>query len=437
MALNTALPRLFPRSVRTIFLAISLVLSFRCFQFFPNIAPLQEAWFILVVLALGLVYLPRRWRMGGPLNHLEKYALFVLFVIPVWSAFAARGEFGQPMIYGILAERGIILVGAIPLLFGFVLKNDLITMPEVESVFIFLGWSTLVLYLAMFTFLDPSSYFLAYGAGFVTSPFPDAAFVFDPIFIIFAFYYYAFKGIKSGTKADYLRSGIFFLFCFLIIRGRSFVLSLLAAFLWFGIIWSPNKRRLLSFLLKITLIGAIILLVLNYSNSELFNVMTGKFSDAFTVLFTGEQSNDPSANSRISQTIIALPYIDKHWLFGNGVVSAQWNGGLQSTISEYFHPSDIGILGAIYLLGVMGTGIYLYQFRLAISYARERSDRLNQFRDFCNASKGFLLCFAIRSLATAEFMFRPEAVFFFLTILMVCNNEPDSVVNNSRQSNGV
>ena len=55
-------------------------------------------------------------------------------------------------------------------------------------------------------------------------------------------------------------------------------------------------------------------------------------------------------------------------MLGNGFISNQWNGGWREILG-YFYPVDIGILGNIFVFGILGTFLlYLpYWFSLDIS----------------------------------------------------------------------
>ena len=121
----------------------------------------------------------------------------MLFTIPIPSAVAAQREFGQPLVYGILAQRGVALIAVSTLLTYQALATNVITLGDIERSLLVLAWITLTLYFAMHLFFDPSSYYYEYGAGFVTSPVSgDATFAFDAGFIIYALYYYGFKALR-------------------------------------------------------------------------------------------------------------------------------------------------------------------------------------------------------------------------------------------------
>lgn len=411
---NTTKPRI-PRRTRLTILVVVLALSFQTFHYFPGMSLVQDAWYVLMSIALIGIYLPWRRRQQGSPRSLEAYVLVVLALVPLWSAYAAQREFGQPLLYGLLAQRGFVLVAGIPLLTHQALATRSITRRDLEHAMVFLAWSTMFLYLAMFLFLDAGSYFSAYGLGFVTNDGKEAKFKFNVVFIVFGFFYYAFKGLRHQSRPDYLRCASFFFFLLLITHGRSLLLSLILSFLTLVILWTPNKTRLLSYLPKVALTAGFFWIGLFFFNHDLYVNLVDKFTSAFTVVFTGELTDDPSANARISETLLALPYIQNHWFSGNGVISNQWNGGFQNAMPGYFFPDDIGIIGVVYIYGIAGLFMFMTELKLALSFARGLPLLARQ-HPLLDAAKGFILFYALRFPATG-FFDAHEAALFFIGLL--------------------
>lgn len=409
--------------VRFGLLAIALPFSFLTFQYFPGLPLVYESWFIFMALALLLVYLPHRYRQWRQVSNFEIYVILLAISIPVWSALAALEEFGQPLLYGLLAQRGMILVAAVPLFTQMSLDRNWIRIKDIEIVLVGLAWGTLLLYLTMILLLEPSSYFEAYGLGFVSGSGPGAQFKFDVIFIVFGFYYYGFRGLRRRMWQDYLWTAVFFLFILTVIRGRSLLLALLGVYLFLTIVWTPNKAKLIALVPKIILSLGFLWMLLTFIAPDFTQSLSTKFTDAFTVLFTGEMTDDASANSRIEQTLVATPYILKNWLFGNGLVSAQWSGGIATVIGAYFHPDDIGIVGMLFLYGFAGTTFFTGQFIFASIFAKQATKISHPGQTiFIRALIALITFLALRSLATAQFAFYPEPILFATALLSAAGN---------------
>ena len=81
-----------------------------------------------------------------------------------------------------------------------------------------------------------------------------------------------------------------------------------------------------------------------------------------------ESADEASTAVRFMEYNIAVDYILKNPLLGNGFISNQWNGGWHQILG-YFYPADIGILGNIFVFGLFGTLLiylpYYFTFKMA------------------------------------------------------------------------
>jgi hypothetical protein len=125
---------------------------------------------------------------------------------------------------------------------------------------------------------------------------------------------------------------------------------------------------------------------------------------------------DLSANVRTYEVITAWPYILKHPLLGNGTLSNQWEGGTKELINSYFYAGDIGLIGVVYEVGLIGLLVFAYQFRFAIRVSGRLLGRMRSpLTDGCF---GFLLINAFYSFSAAEFVFNAETTLFFIAVLV-------------------
>jgi len=142
--------------------------------------------------------------------------------------------------------------------------------------------------------------------------------------------------------------------------------------------------------------------------------MAERYDDAFTVVLKGELSRDASANARLLETNIALPYIKGNWLFGNGDLSNQWEGGYKGRLG-YFYPSDIGMIGIIFIYGVAGLLFFYAQYIFAIRYGRAK--RKTIYNPLIDASKVYLLYMFIQSFVTGNVASSLSTSLFFIALL--------------------
>ena len=400
------------RYMRIGVIAAFLAMTFGTFQFFPGASLLKEAWIVTLAAFLILPYLYWKARIGR-VSMFELYILLIIVAIPLLSALAAWREFGQPLLYGVLSQRNNMLAAsALLLIFSF--KHNMVTLKDVNSALLFLAWGTLGLYLFMSLFLNPASY-AHYGSGFVSGGNVGTyAFKFRTEFLVFGFFYYAFIGFRHKSTRHWFLALPFLVFL-VVDGGRSLLVSTAASFLFFVWRWG-SFSRLVTYVPKVLFFGLASMIILYVNNAEYITEYASKFNAAFTVVISGEEADDVSANARIIEVAIALPYITKNWIIGNGDISNQWNGGYANVIGGYFYPSDIGIIGVLYMYGLIGTLLLLMQFIFAYRYSKSIA-RYGISSPLIDAIKGYLLYFLIHSVVTGRFAHYSEISLFFIALL--------------------
>lgn len=382
------------RYFRYLFLALFLTLTFGTFRYFPGMALLNELWLVVAFAFLAIPYLYWKARGRWRFTLFELYLLAMMAVIPLLAGVTAWREFGQPTIYGVLAQRRMILgAGALAVIYAF--RQNRVALIDIEKTLVILVWSSLLLYQFVMVWFARE-------------------FTFDNAFIVFGLYYYAFVGFRQKSKKHYLLALLLLAYLVVGVGGRSLLVSVLAAFLLFVYRWG-SPARLVLFTPRLVAVGLLFMALLYVTNAEYVALFLAKLSDAFTVVLTGKESQDVSANARLSEFTLVVPYIQERWLFGNGDISNQWHGGYEGVLGGYFYPSDIGIVGVLYMYGLVGTLLFAVQFLFAWRYAKPLTG--NHHRALVDAIKGFLLYYAIHSLVTGRFAHHAEISFMFIALL--------------------
>jgi hypothetical protein len=396
------------------FLALIFLMSFRTFQAFPGMLYVQELWFVFCWLAFVFLYLPWKTRMGLRFSALEGYVLVLMFAALFLPAWRAWREFGQPISYGILRGRGVALFG-VGLLLVNALRKRMVQLAYIEAALLFLAWGTFALYSLMRLTLNPASY-AAYGDAFVVvgSSLGDASFKLPPHFIIYGAIYYALRGIRTRRIKFYIAAAILFLFGAVGLTERGLTICFGMTLLFFLFRW----RRAGAFAIavgKFLCIAAVAIAIAWIVTPTLVSNRVAMFSDAFTVVFTGSNVEDPSANARLLESALALPYIQEHPLFGNGMISSQWRGGSRGAVGGYFHEDDIGVVGVLFSYGALGLLMFAWQYRFALSSASKLKTILHN--PLLDATKGFLLFTALISVTTGFCAWSAEVTLFFVALL--------------------
>lgn len=407
---GTGMKRLLERGV----IALALIMGFRTFQFFPGMFYVQETWYAACFLIVLFVYPFWKIRTGLRFSRFEFYLLFLMIASLVLAAWQAQRVFGQPLVYGILSQREIVVIAGW-LILANMLVRGMVKLSDVESALLFLAWGTFVLYSSARLLLKPSD-FAAYGEGFVTRAMvgTEPSFKFQPYFLVFGTFYYAILGIRTERMRYYLAAAILLLAA-LGGSGRGLAVSAAATLILFLYRLRGLRRSAIS-IAKFAGLAAVLGTVIYVIIPQRFSARIAGFSDAFAVAATGSTTGDSSANARLFETLAALPYIQAHPLLGNGVVSHQWQGGSEMAMGEYFFASDIGIFGIVFSFGIVGLLLYASQYRIAWLAVSRLPDSFQS--PLLDAVKAFVLFSAFYSLETGLCVWDAGAILFFVTLLV-------------------
>lgn len=399
--------------VRVILLALFLLLTFRVFESFPGMRYLQVSWTVLLFISAIFVYLPLKSLEYGRFRIVEVYILLMMLAIPFYAAVVAQIRFAQPLMYGVLSQRWMYYgIGA--LWIGTALRRHLFSLADLESAAVALSWSLLALYTLITLFLSAGQFsaykgFVGHGAG------EQLTFRFDNTFIIFGFLYYSFTGVRNRSLRSYLAACPFLMFMIFVTGGRSEIVCALGAFLFFAMRWTRRSRRA-TLILKGLVGVALVAAVLVVWPVPYISGLASRTSMAMTVALTGVEGADASANARISESLVAKSYLHDHWLIGNGAISEQWNGGYGGVLGAYFYPSDIGLLGIVFVYGVFG--LLAFSVQLWIAYRAARAMRMLKWHSrFSDALQGLILFVTVRSLATGGYAWRWSVCVALVVIL--------------------
>ncbi|MFC6639866.1 O-antigen ligase family protein [Sulfitobacter sediminilitoris] len=149
---------------------------------------------------------------------------------------------------------------------------------------------------------------------------------------------------------------------------------------------------------------------------EFLQTLIEPFQNAIDVVLFGIETGEPSADARLFQTMEAWPMIIEHWLLGVGFLSARWNEGFLGQFT-YFYPTDIGLLGALFVYGMLGMVIYLFVPYLAWKVSRCTPCRVGPLRIPYIASVAWLTYSFSLSVSTGFFIFSPAPTLFFIFLV--------------------
>ncbi|HUW26070.1 MAG TPA: O-antigen ligase family protein [Gallionella sp.] len=363
--------------------------------------------FLLMFVVVRYLFYPLycgRFRASG----YEKY-IFLLMCLPFYSAWRSYVVFGQPLIYGVLCQRYIWLSATALLLIN-CFRYNWVGLKDIEKSMVVLSWLCLGCYVLVQLFVNPANY--AGELQFVARSSVGYLFKFETAPLVFGFFYYLMKWFVRRSHA-YFFAVIPFLSMLLFIDKRSLHLSMIMAILL--TIWIYfDHRKLASVVFKLFFVVTSILVMVYLANPEYLDKSVTRFNEAVSVVLTAEKGDDDSSNARIGEVLIALPYIQENWMLGNGDVSSQWNGGYESILG-YFYTSDIGMIGALFVFGLIGVALVYGQF-FFVNIGQLSAVNLS-YAPFSLASFAVVLTLFFQSAIKGDIIFSPAQVLFFIVIV--------------------
>lgn len=331
-------------------------------------SPLQPyVWRYDFLITLGLcgfaaLYAALRLLNDGlRVSGLEACVLVVAGAFPLYSAWRAGVVFGQPLLYGVLAQRNM-LMAFYALVAASALRSGRLRLADAERILLALCWVSAAAFYAVT---------VARALGWEPAPILEGSEVrfgrnnFNVILMAFGVCYYFVRYVREGSA----RSGAalaFLLASIVLVReARGITVALIVA-LGFYLVGSATwrqKRRFLRLSGGLLLVLALSVVAVPGLTGRLAEVGV-LFGEAAAVVLGGS-SDDFSASARVVQFAKALPYLQDHLLLGNGLLSAQWQGGFERLLG-YFHPADLGIVGVVFLYGL--AGVVLFSVQLVVAY---------------------------------------------------------------------
>lgn len=387
------------KSTHILTLALVFIFALKFFQSTPFEALFfkLQAGFLGVILLFLIGYVVSAVMKGKAFNRVVLYYLLLIAIIPLYGAYRAGAEFGQPFIYGFLSERGWLLFG-VGIWLYYVLVAKKMTSDTMESAFVFMAWASLFIFSLFVLTFDPSQLQGSEDSSkfILNSEIRGMRFNFQTYFITFGAIYYLVRYSVRKNPIDLIFLLLFLGYIVFAVQGRTYMMTIAATFLLYW--WlSYSLSRFTLTMVKLLLFILAALMVIQAVMPDYIERMGDLFAQMFTVL-TGEESQDASANARIFQSLIVFEYFDAHplsiWL-GTGSVSNQWHDGYDS-IFGYFYPSDIGLLGGLFVYGVVGF-VFLFLFPMIISIKTFRKVTCKQ-DIFMVAIKYLLIYSLIRSI---------------------------------------
>ena len=391
-----------------VFWVTFFILSFRVMARSP-IGMIEEVLFLalLVMVVFTTVGTSVMRLLKGRFNFLFML-LIPLLIVPFISAYQAHKVFHQPFIIGLIAQRQhyILLCGFFCVI---ALQRKLISLELLEKYFVRSMLINLGIMIFFSVFIDPGMFkdteFVKYSLNKGWQyEFPNAVAIAVVIYSI---------GKAWGENKSSAYLPLFLSIAYFIIYGqdRSQILfATVTIFIYY--IFNLNIYRKIKYAFATLLSGIVLISALAIFYPDLIEHYLTLFGNASSIV-TGKEVDEASTNVRYMEGAIAIENFTKHPWLGNGSVSSQFKGGFKGFFG-YFYPSDIGILGNLFVYGIVGTIAfyipYFFGFIWSIKMRRLKSSFLN----LC--TYGMLFTFLDMITAASNIKFIGLQAFYFAII---------------------
>ncbi|HNQ12124.1 MAG TPA: hypothetical protein PKH65_08635 [Bacteroidia bacterium] len=346
--------------------------------------PLDPILFIVEGVLSGLMIMFMAFRViqflskKEPVSSLEAM-LLAMFIFPFWAAFSAYYEYGQPLFYGIATQRSFFLYLSALFVF-YLLKYRVITTKDIQTSFLATAWVSMAIFIVTANFINPEQYFKTIFIGYNELK-GGYIFKFVITLIVFAFLFYVIKYFITRKTYYLLLAAPHFYYMTFVRQDRSTILVAMITLLLFFLFEIYKKARFKYFLYTFMVIG-VLFSVVALSGYTPDPVTIEKYNNIWLTV-TGQETTENSTNLRRIQTLMVWPDILRSPLFGNGELSLKWEGGF-ARVYGYFYPTDIGIVGEMFIYGFLGTFLINAQFIFAFwLIKRMRRDIKDAFQQTC------------------------------------------------------
>lgn len=330
--------------------------------------PLFMVW---VAWRLVQRWLAKDWTING----FEIYVL-VLMLLPLGAAFGARNEFGQPLLWGVLAFKDYYLLVGVLAIYHW-LRMGWITLKQLELAMLIMAWTCLIyFYLATF-FINPAPYQDTPLAGANDIKGGGVYYRFNMSAMFFGAVYYSARAFMREKWINLFYALLFATYVVVFRLDRT-SMAVTAVGMVGIVLWAvPLKRvvRAVMVILLPAIFAVVMLFLLAPSRVAQYQNM---FLDALHTV-TGNTSEMTQVSVRTFEIAIAERQVAKHPWMGNGRISHTWNEDGFNTYFGWFFPADVGMLGLTFIYGYPGMIILYMLFLIGAIYmfrVKGRSDDL-------------------------------------------------------------
>jgi len=303
--------------------------------------------------------------------------MWIVVVVNFLAAHQGFIVFKQPYYFGIMAQRSVILSFSGILLIT-LLEKGYITIQQVERSFVGISLVLLVVFYSFFLFVNPERFvdqeFVVY------SPIRGYRYRFQFGIVIMLLFYSLFKISEEDKRRFYVPVILILFYLIFFLQSRTTLVVMAIVLMIYFIRNFTLREKVRNILIWVPVAVTVLLILVSLGYTSLFEKYQVLYQNVLSV-FLGETTDEASSAVRYMEFNTALTYIDKNPFLGNGFISNQWNGGWRDLLG-YFYPVDIGILGNIFVFGLLGTFLLYLPFLFSFNISQNVSSK-NVFFKTC------------------------------------------------------
>ncbi|HRI40339.1 MAG TPA: hypothetical protein PLW54_01530, partial [Bacteroidia bacterium] len=397
-----------PPGIAYLLLFLVFTSTFRVFATLP-LETLHQTLSSVAIISLTLYYIGSVYvdLRASRLTWLD-VLMWIFILVNFFAAYQGRVVFGQPYYFGIMAQRSVLLSISGVLLIS-MMNRGMIHIRQVERTFVVLSLVLLAVFYFFFLFVNPVKFL---DAEFVAySPIRGYRYRFQFALVIMLLFYSLFKISLEKRSRYYIVVLLILFYLIWYLQSRTTLAVLAITLLIFFVRNFSLREKFRNTVLYGGFALVVVAIFFSLGYTSLFDKYQVLYKNVFNV-FIGESPDEASSAVRFMEMNIALDYISKNPLLGNGFISNQWNGGWHDILG-YFYPVDIGLLGNIFVFGVIGTTLLYLPY--AYSYTLAKQIRSNDvFFKTCE----YMLLFFFLSMFFSAVNIRDSSSIMFLVCLL-------------------
>ncbi|MFM7015491.1 MAG: O-antigen ligase family protein [Bacteroidota bacterium] len=314
-----------------------------------------------------LIHYSFEWYKALSLKKVKSITLIMLpfLIMPLVSAIQASRVFGQPIVFGLIAQRQLMMV----LCAHFVasaLSDGWIKIEKFEKYFIGSLHIMLFVFLFFYMFVNPARFV---DTDFVTLS-PNKGYRYEfPDSCIYGLFLYGLFKIWISKEKGWIMSVLLSAFYILVYLMDRTQLIAIAGTIGMYILLNFSFPRIIRTAILAGVGGVVAFGLLGLLAPDFLDKNINLYVTAVETL-TGEKVAESSTNVRFMESKIALDGFVKHPIMGVGFLSTKWNDGFRS-LNKHFYPVDVGILGNLFVYGILGTLVFYIPFYITFKYSRK------------------------------------------------------------------